>query len=408
MKNHKSIYNKIMHNISHSLKQTLNEADYYVDDYDWDVTITTSKNNKGYRTPYKYAPQTKEELFKLIIKKYKENPEEPNLLDIDTSAITDMSELFYIKALQKYGFKDQTVKIKKLDLSTWNVSNVININFMFWQCYQLKTINLSGWDTSNLVYMNATFASCTSLKSIDLSHFDISNVAEMNQTFAGCKALHHIEFFDINNLGYEVNFYDMFSRCNDLNTRGIPEVFLKYRKIINGQLYESSIYNDPDSYMETEQAEPMVKTIMLQSYSLGDDEELDLMSFQNEVSLIFRLPETGSVYLMADPIFEKANPKQMWKKSEDVNKFFFKKNINWANFLVIPNWKYLGSTKIDFSSDIGDDQNHRVLISHAELPKSFIDKLFRTKYIEIREVENYANRHIKHLINKLIKEKYLD
>ena len=408
MNNHKSIYNKIMHNISHSLKQTLNEADYYVDDYDYAVTITTSKNNKGYRIPYKYTPQTKEELYKLIIKKYKENPEEPNLLDIDTSAITDMSELFYIEALKKYGFKDQLVKIKKLDLSTWNVSNVTNINFMFWQCYHLKAIDLSGWNTASLEYMNVTFGDCISLKSIDLSHFDISNVVEMNQLFAGCKALHHIEFFDINNLGYELHFYAMFADCDDLNTRGLPEIFLKYNKMVNGQLYESSIYNEPDSYMETEQAEPMVKAIMLQSYSLGDDEELDLMSFQNEVSLIFRLPETGCVYLMADPIFEKASPQKMWKKSEDVNKFFFKKDINWANFLVIPNWKYLGSSKIEFSSDIVNNQNHRVLISHAELPKSFIDRLFRTKYIEVRKVENYANRHIKHLINKLVKEKYLD
>ena len=81
---------------------------------------------------YKYCPKTKDELI--------ENIEE--LIDnkiydfncIDTSNITDMSDLFYIV---KDSFDIQ------FDVSNWDVSNVTHMNDIFGKCTLLK--NKPSW-----------------------------------------------------------------------------------------------------------------------------------------------------------------------------------------------------------------------------------------------------------------------
>ena len=74
---------------------------------------------------YKYFPQNKEELVDIVRKKIDENKFGnesllfPDLYDIDISNITDLSNLFNIIDLPNCPIK--------LDLHTWNVSNVTNM-----------------------------------------------------------------------------------------------------------------------------------------------------------------------------------------------------------------------------------------------------------------------------------------
>ena len=67
---------------------------------------------------YNYHPKDKDELEELIDKLINERGNDADLNDIDTSEITDMSELFY-----KSDFNG--------DISEWDVSNVENMNSMF-------------------------------------------------------------------------------------------------------------------------------------------------------------------------------------------------------------------------------------------------------------------------------------
>ena len=69
---------------------------------------------------YKYYPETKEELQDLLNKLINERGNEGNFNDIDTSKITDMSELF--KNIKKFNG----------DISNWNVSNVKYNKNMFY------------------------------------------------------------------------------------------------------------------------------------------------------------------------------------------------------------------------------------------------------------------------------------
>ena len=52
------------------------------------------------------------------------------------------------------------------DLSSWDVSNVTNMNTMFYGCSSLTTLDLSGWDVSNLTNASCMFFSCSKLQEV--------------------------------------------------------------------------------------------------------------------------------------------------------------------------------------------------------------------------------------------------
>lgn len=96
----------------------------------------------------KYHPKTKEELIGLC------KNEEIYLGDIDTSAITDMSELF--------------VGYYRSDFSgieSWDVSNVKDMSYMFNKCSEFNQ-PLNSWDVSNVENMEYIFAGCESLEQV--------------------------------------------------------------------------------------------------------------------------------------------------------------------------------------------------------------------------------------------------
>ena len=88
----------------------------------------------------------------------------------DTSSVTDMVGMFRASG------------ITSLDLSGWDVSNVTNMQDMFFITTSLEYLNLSGWDTGNVTNMHQMF-SRTGLSHLDLSGWDTSNVTTMENMF---------------------------------------------------------------------------------------------------------------------------------------------------------------------------------------------------------------------------------
>ena len=128
------------------------------------LVIKTYKN-------YKYFPETKEELKDIIKQRIKEEGKEVDLNDIDTSKITDMSNLFF--GLDFNG-----------DISNWDVSNVKDMYGMFYGC-KLFNQNISQWDVSNVTEMNSMFTFCKSFNQ-DISDWDVSKVKDMRYMFDYC------------------------------------------------------------------------------------------------------------------------------------------------------------------------------------------------------------------------------
>nr|DAO66445.1 MAG TPA: protein of unknown function DUF285 [Caudoviricetes sp.] len=111
----------------------------------------------------KLRPTSKDELKAIIEKEIKEQGPDADLNFIDTSLITDMSELFANYAT-----------IRNIKIDEWDVSNVTNMSHMFSLCEKFNC-DLSRWNTSNVTNMKYMFYSCENFDS-DLRGWDVSNV----------------------------------------------------------------------------------------------------------------------------------------------------------------------------------------------------------------------------------------
>ena len=121
---------------------------------------------------YNYFPETKEELKEIINNRIEKEGNEVDLNDIDTSEITDMSNLF-----EETNFNG--------NISGWDVSNVTNMYAMFYRCEAFNQ-DISSWDVSNVTDMQGMFYGCEEFNQ-DISSWDVSKVTNMSNMFSGCK-----------------------------------------------------------------------------------------------------------------------------------------------------------------------------------------------------------------------------
>ncbi|MEI0488616.1 BspA family leucine-rich repeat surface protein [Brachyspira pulli] len=144
----------------------------------------------------KYKPQTKEELRTLI------QDENIYLGDIDTSLITDMSELF--KNSKRVNFEG---------LETWDTSNVVNMSSMF-ELAEKFNYNINSWDVSKVENMSKMFWECKKFNQ-PLNKWNISNVNNVQSMFRNCSIFNqNIENWNTSNIKI---FSFMFYNCLNFN-----------------------------------------------------------------------------------------------------------------------------------------------------------------------------------------------
>ena len=129
--------------------------------------------NKNSKVKYNYHPKDRNELKELIKKLIRKRGKNADLNDIDTSKITDMSNLF---SHSNFG---GDISNFNGDISNWDVSNVKNMECMF----RNSKFNgdISNWDVSNVENMNWMFNS--SNFNGDISKWDVSNIKDMDYMF---------------------------------------------------------------------------------------------------------------------------------------------------------------------------------------------------------------------------------
>lgn len=122
----------------------------------------------------------------------------------DTSKVNDMYGMFMGSS------------VENLDLSSFDTSKVVTTSYMFASNSDLKTLNLGDMNTQSVFDMSFMFYGLGKLKELDVSSFDTSNVIRMNGMFAGDSefeiftsySLKGLEKFNTKNL---VSMYGMFA-----------------------------------------------------------------------------------------------------------------------------------------------------------------------------------------------------
>lgn len=116
----------------------------------------------------------------------------------DTSAMTDMKEMFY-------NCSNLTT------IPQFDTSNVTNMRSMFSSCDKLTTI--PQINTSNVTDMTYMFSSCSNLTTIP--QLDTSKVTNMGDMFYGCNKLLSIPQLDTSKV---ISMTEMFRYCESLNS----------------------------------------------------------------------------------------------------------------------------------------------------------------------------------------------
>lgn len=120
----------------------------------------------------------------------------------DISSAEDVDWMFY-----------QTPKLTKLNISTWKLPETVkSTSYMFSSCGVDNLDCLKNWDVSKITKMDNMINSCKNLKSLDLSSWDVGNVIRFGSFCTFCSALEDFKApknikvsisFDYSGLNYE-------------------------------------------------------------------------------------------------------------------------------------------------------------------------------------------------------------
>ena len=126
--------------------------------------MRTREEQEAINKACKFHPETKEELQELV--------DDPKVYlgDIDTSNVTDMSDLFTLSERTNFS-----------GIETWDTSNVTDMSGMFYRCEKFNQ-NISAWDVSSVKNMRSMFYACENFKQ-DLNAWCVREVCYCDKAF---------------------------------------------------------------------------------------------------------------------------------------------------------------------------------------------------------------------------------
>ena len=103
-------------------------------------------------------------------------------------------------------------------------------------CKNLKSLDLSSFDTRNVTNMYTMFGNCKSLKALDLSSFNTKNVTNMAGMFGNCESIVDINLSSFNTENV-TNMYGIFAECHHLKQLDLSKFNTKKVTIMNSMFH---------------------------------------------------------------------------------------------------------------------------------------------------------------------------
>ena len=120
------------------------------------------------------APQNTKELIKIVLDEMKRFGNDTDLNHIDVSGVKTFYSVF------NTFFNHEFINFN-CDISKWDVSNVISMEYAFNGCENFNG-DLSEWDVSNVISFCGMFNHCT-IFNCDISKWDTHKAVDMNTMF---------------------------------------------------------------------------------------------------------------------------------------------------------------------------------------------------------------------------------
>ena len=121
---------------------------------------------------------------------------------------------------------------------------------VFSDCSSLTEIDVSGWDVSNVVYGYSVFAGCSSLTELDLSNWDISKFNSLREMFNDCTNLRNVFILNWNSSNC-TSTYRAFYKCKNIKLLDFSNWDFKLVTNMHGMIdgctsLETIIFNNID------------------------------------------------------------------------------------------------------------------------------------------------------------------
>ena len=95
--------------------------------------------------------------------------------------------------------------LKILEVSNWDVSNLTDASFAFYNCSSLQSLNAVGWNIQNITNLTHLFYGCASLTTLNLQNWNSIKVTNIANAFRHCN---NLTYLNVSNAEHLLNIYD--------------------------------------------------------------------------------------------------------------------------------------------------------------------------------------------------------